>query len=436
MSTFRSLVMLLLAIGIPVALLIWSPWWVLLSIAVVLAAWIGFTRPGRQTWSVARLGIATIPQRLGSSTVVVVGIAGVVGVLVALLAMGAGFEKTLKQTGTDDTVIVLHTDAQSEATSVLDNETVSVISQATQVLKNNEGQPIVSPEQLVVASLPKKNTRLDAIVAMRGVGGHIWELWPHIRITAGRKFQPGLRELIVGKGAHEEFAGLNVGSTVTFDSQSWTIVGIFDSGDAHSSEIWGDTQVVGSSYRHGAGVNSLTLRLTDGQAFESLKSTLQIDPRLKVDVQTTRQYYGRQSEFIARIIGIVGMTIGAIMAVGAVFGALNTTYTAIADRTREIATLRAIGFHGGPVVISVLLETMALAIVGGTIGAAVTWAIFDNFTASTVGANSSQVVFAFNVSPDLLWNGLKWALAIGFVGGLLPAIRVVHLPIVDGLREL
>ena len=412
------------------------PGWMLLGLAVLLVAWLTFTSSGRQTRSVIRIGIATIPQRLGSSAVVVVGIAGVVGVLVALLAMGAGFEQILKQTGADDTVIVLHSGAESEATSTLDNDTVGIISQAPQVLRGADGQPVVSGEQLIVASLPTRSTGLEASIALRGVGESAWILSRNLRFIEGRKFRPGLRELIVGKSTRDEFVGLRVGSTVSFDGQSWPIVGVFDSGDAHNSEIWGDSQVIGSSYRRGGTVNSLMLRLTDASAIDALKAGIESDPRLKVSVQTTREYYSRQSESIAQIVGIVGTTIGAIMALGAVFGALNTTYAAVADRAREIATLRAIGFRTGPVILSVLLETMLLAVLGGAVGAGLTWLIFDGFTASTVGANSSQVVFAFDVSRELLVSGLKWALAIGLIGGLLPALRAARMPIIAGLREL
>jgi putative ABC transport system permease protein len=408
----------------------------LLGLAVLLVAWLTFTSSGRQTRSVIRIGIATIPQRLGSSAVVVVGIAGVVGVLVALLAMGAGFEQILKQTGADDTVIVLHLGAESEATSTLDNDTVGIISQAPQVLRGADGQPVVSGEQLIVASLPTRSTGLEASIALRGVGESAWILSRNLRFIEGRKFRPGLRELIVGKSTRDEFVGLRVGSTVSFDGQSWPIVGVFDSGDAHNSEIWGDAQVIGSSYRRNGMVNSVMLRLTDASAIDALKAGIESDPRLKVSVQTTREYYSRQSESIAQIVGIVGTTIGAIMALGAIFGALNTTYAAVADRAREIATLRAIGFRTGPVILSVLLETMLLAVLGGAVGAGLTWLIFDGFTASTVGANSSQVVFAFDVSRELLVSGLKWALAIGLIGGLLPALRAARMPIIAGLREL
>jgi putative ABC transport system permease protein len=412
------------------------PGWMLLGLAALLVVWLTFTPAGRQTRSVVRIGIATIPQRLGSSAVVVVGIAGVVGVLVALLAMGAGFEQILKQTGAADTVIVLHSGAESEATSTLDNDTVSIISQAPQILRGADGQPVASGEQLIVASLPTRSTGLEASIALRGVGESAWTLARNLRITEGRKFRPGLRELMVGKSTRAEFVGLRVGATVSFDGQSWPIVGVFDSGDAHNSEIWGDAQVIGSSYRRGGMVNSLVLRLTDASAIDALKAGIESDPRLKVSVQTTREYYSRQSESIAQIVGIVGTTIGAIMALGAVFGALNTTYAAVADRAREIATLRAIGFRTGPVILSVLLETMLLAVLGGAVGAGLTWLIFDGFTASTVGANSSQVVFAFDVSRELLASGLKWALAIGLVGGLLPALRAARMPIIAGLREL
>jgi len=364
-----------------------------------------------------------------------VGIAGVVGVLVALLAMGAGFERTLKQTGSDDTAIVLQAGQRTETGSTVNRDAIATISQMPQVLRNARDRPIVSPEQLVAAALPKKSTGLDASIAMRGVGEQVWALWPHLKIIAGRPFKAGLRELLAGKGAHQKFSGLDVGSTVKLEGQSWTVVGIFDSGDVHNSEIWGDTQVLSSVFHREGFANSLTLRLTNARAFEALKAELQSDPRLKVSVQTTRQYYNQQSEDFSRMMRIVGSAIGLIMAVGATFGALNATYMAIASRAREIATLRAIGFRPTPVIAAILLETMILATVGGVLGAAVTWAIFDGFTASTMGS-AGQIVFALDVSPELLWNGLKWALAIGFIGGLFPAVRTVCLPVTAGLREL
>lgn len=420
---------------VALALLVVAPWWLITIGLGLFILWMMLTRVGQQTWAVAKVGVATIPRRLGASAVVIVGIAGVVGVLVAILAMGAGFERTLKETGTDDTAIVLAAGARNEIGSTIDHDTVALVSQSEQVLKDAHDQAVISPDQVLSVSIPKKSTGLDAPVTLRGIGEHVWELFPQLNIIAGRKIKSGLHELLVGQGARENFSGLEIGSAVTFDGQSWTVVGIFHSGDVHDSEIWGDSEVLGSAYRREGKVNSLTVRLTNASDLDAFRAELQSDPRLKVSVQTTRRYYSQQSETVSRMIRIVAATIGGIMAVGAVFGALNVTYMAIAGRAREIATLRAIGFRGVPVIVSVLIETMMLAAVGGVIGAALTWAIFDGFIASTVG-DSGQVVFAFNVSPDLLWSGLKWALVIGIIGGLLPAIRAARMPIVAGLREL
>jgi putative ABC transport system permease protein len=424
------------AVVVPVILLTESPWWVVLAFVLLLALWMAFTRTGQQSWSVTKVGIATIPQRLGSSSVVVVGIAGVVGVLVALLSMAAGFETTLRATGTDDTVIVMRAGAQTELKSVVDHDTAVVVSQAAQVLHNPAGQPIASPELVVIASLPKVSDGLDGNVEIRGVGEHAWELRPNIKIIEGSKFQPGLRELIAGQRASGQFRNLNVGSSLRLNGQSWTIVGKFASDDSHDSELWGDTDVVGSTYRRGSSTSSVSMRLTGVDAFEAIKAALTTDPRIKVDVMTTRTYYNQQSEGITRAIRVLGITVGVIMAIGAIFGALNTMYAAVATRAREIATLRAIGFRGLPVIVSVLIETMLLALLGGVLGAGIAWAIFDDYTASTLGSNFSQVVFAFKVSPALLWGGLKWALAIGFVGGLFPAVRAARIPVTVGLREL
>ena len=427
---------MMVAIVVPVTLLTESPWWLVLAFVLLLALWMAFTRTGQQSWSVTKVGIATIPQRLGSSSVVVVGIAGVVGVLVALLSMAAGFESTLRATGTDDTVIVMRAGAQTELNSVVDHDTAVVASQAAQVLHNPAGQPIASPELVVIASLAKVSDGLDGNVEIRGEGEHAWELRPNIKVIEGRKFQPGLRELMAGKRASGQFRNLNVGSSLRLNGQSWTIVGVFESNDSHDSELWGDTDIVASTYRRGASTSSVSMRLTGVDAFEAIKAALTTDPRIKVDVTTTRTYYNQQSEAITQAIRVLGITVGVIMAIGAIFGALNTMYAAVAARAREIATLRAIGFRGLPVIVSVLIETMLLALLGGVLGAGIAWAIFDDYTASTLGSNFSQVVFAFKVSPALLWGGLKWALAIGFVGGLFPAVRAARIPVTVGLREL
>jgi putative ABC transport system permease protein len=418
-------------------LLVLAPWMLLVAAVAVFAVWMTTTRFGRQAWSATQLGIATIPQRLGAASVVVIGIAGVVGVLVALLSMAAGFEITLKQTGTDDTAIVMRAGAQTEMNSVLDRDSVTLISQAPQVLRNTRAEPIASPELVVVASLPKRGNGLDANVELRGVGERAWDLRPNVSIVAGRRFSPGLRELIVGKGARQQFAGVDIGSKLSLNGQTWTVVGAFDSDDAHNSELWGDSDVVGPTYRRGSSRTSVTVRLTEPAAIDAFKAALASDPRLTVDVKTTRAFYSEQSEALTRLLRVLGITIGTIMAIGAVFGALNTMYAAVAARTREIATLRALGFRATPVVISVLLETMLLALLGGALGAAAAWLMFNHYTVSTLSLSSfTQIVFAFEVSAALLWTGLKWALAIGLVGGLFPALRAARMPVTAGLREL
>jgi putative ABC transport system permease protein len=440
MRTFKSFLRGLGLVVIVIAgLLVWSrlPWTAVLALVVVLALWLVLTRRGRQTLSITSVGISTLRQRIGASLVVVVGIAGVVGVLVAMLAMGEGFQSTLQQTGSDDTAIVLRGGSNAELNSVLDRDSVNVIIQAPGVARSADGKPVASAEQSVVANLPKRNDpSVEANVPIRGVGDEAWILRPNVKIVQGRRFKPGLRELVVGQGAMRQFAGLDVGSRLRLAGQEWSIVGEFASGDSHDSELWGDAQTVASAYRRGSSAQSVTVRLTSPQAFDTFKAALSSDPRLKVDVSTTREYFSKQSESLTKVIRIVGITVGVIMAIGAIFGALNTMFAAIASRAREIATLRAIGFRGLPVVVSVLMETMLLALLGGVLGGLISWLIFNGYTASTLGANFSQVVFQFKVSPELLWLGIKWAMAIGFVGGLFPAVRAARLPVTTALREL
>ncbi|HET7161071.1 MAG TPA: ABC transporter permease [Rhodanobacteraceae bacterium] len=420
-------------------LVVWTalPWFVVLALVFLLVLWLLLARTGRRTLSVTRVGLSTLTERLGSTAVIVVGIAGVVGVLVALLAMGDGLTATLQQTGSNDTAIVLRGGSGAESNSVLTRDDIDVIEQAPGIARDAQGKPIASAELVVVANVPKKSDpTTDANVAIRGVGDEAWTVWRNVKIVNGRKFKPGMRELDVGEGAERQFAGLDVGKTLRLAGQDWTIVGVFASNDAHGSELWGDSKSVASAYRRGSSAESVIARLTSPKAFDKFKASLTGDPRLKVDVSTTRDYFNKQSEGLSKVIRVVGITIGVIMAIGAIFGALNTMYAAVATRAREIATLRAIGFRGLPVVVSVLLEAMLLALLGGIVGAVIVWLIFNGYTASTVGGNFSQVVFQFRVTPELLWTGIKWALAIGFVGGLFPAVRAARLPVTAALREL
>jgi putative ABC transport system permease protein len=423
-------VVLALAIGLAVWVVL--PWWGVLAVAVLLALWLVLTRSGRLALAATRVGIASLPQRWGASSVIIVGIAGVVGVLVAMLAMGEGFAETLNKTGSDDSAIILRGGSQAETNSVITRDQVPLISSLPGIATGEDGRPLLSPELSQVVNLPSQADGNDVNAQLRGVGPKAWEVRPQVELVEGRRFEPGLRELIVGAGAHEQFRGLDVGNTIEIGNQQWTVVGRFESGDSHESELWADTEVVANTYNRSA-YQSVTARLADG-GMQQLKAAMAADPRLKLDVETTRSYYSKQSEGLTKLIKVLGTVIGTIMAIGAVFGALNTMYAAVAGRAREIATMRAIGFRGLPVVVAVMLETMLLALLGGILGAALAWLVFNGYTVSTLGNNFSQVVFSFQVSPELLWSGLKWALGIGLVGGLFPALRAARLPVTTALR--
>ena len=408
-----------------------------LALAVVVALWLGLTRRGRQACSVASVGLSTLRQRLGASAVIVVGIAGVVGVLVALLAMAEGYAQTLRATGSEDTAIVLRGASAAEVMSGLDHDSTTLIAQAPGIARDAKGNPIASPEIVVAANLHPKGGAPEEFgsVQMRGVSDSAWVLRPNVKIVEGRRFTPGLRELIVGKSAAKQFDGLTPGSVIRLGSQPWTVVGIFASGDALDSEIWSDAPMVADAYRRGASRNSVTVRLTDPAAFKAFKGDLEANPALKVEASTTASYFEKQSERMTKIIRVMGITVGVIMAIGAMFGALNTKFAAVSARSREIATLRAIGFAGLPVVVAVMLETMLLAALGGLLGGLVAWALFDGFSASTMAGTVGKLSFELRVTPALVWTGMQWALAIGFIGGLYPAVRAARLPITVALRE-
>jgi putative ABC transport system permease protein len=438
MAFLRNLLLLLVLV---VFLSVWVmlPWPGAVVLALLLAGWLLLTRRGRQAMSVASVGISTLTQRLGSSAVIVVGIAGVVGVLVALLAMAEGYSETLRATGSADTAIILRGASAAEVASGLDHDSTTLIPQAPGVARDAKGEPLASTEIVVAANLPTKNGGPDeeGSVQLRGVGDRAFAVRPQVKIIDGRRFQPGLRELIVGRGAARQFAGLAPGREVRLGSQKWTVAGVFASGDAMESEIWADAAVVADTYGRGTSRNSVTVRLSDPQAFNGFKSSLESNPQLKVDVTTTLEFFSKQSEKMTQVIRIMGITVGIIMAIGAMFGALNTMFAAVAARAREIATLRAIGFSGLPVVVAVMLETMLLALIGGLIGGLAAWAIFNGYAASTLAAGTvGQLSFQLHVTPELLWTGLKWALAIGFIGGLFPAVRAARLPVTTALREL
>jgi putative ABC transport system permease protein len=412
---------------------------VLLLLVICLVLWMLLSRQGRQAASVTAVGVSTLRQRLGMSSVVVVGIAGVVGVLVALLAMSEGYRETLSKTGSADTVIVMRGASASEVMSVLDRASVTLIPQAEGIAKDAKGRPIASPELVVAANLPIKGGNADdeGSVQLRGIGEQAWAVRPQVKIISGRTFTPGMRELIAGKGATKQFAGLEPGHQIRLGSQLWTVVGVFTSGDSLDSEIWGDAGVVADTYRRGGSRASVTVRLSDPQTFDAFKAALEANPQLKVDVDTTLDYFSKQSEGTTQTIRAIGITVGLIMAIGALFGALNTMFAAVASRAREIATLRAIGFRGLPVVVAIMLETMLLALLGGLLGGLLAWLLFNGYSASTLAAGTvGKLSFELKVTAKLLWLGVLWALTIGFIGGLFPALRAARLPVTAALREL
>jgi putative ABC transport system permease protein len=389
----------------------------------------------KQIVAVTSMNLRSLPQRIGTAWVIVIGIAVTVAVMVSVLAMAAGFQHTLKGTARADRAIVLRAGSQAELESTIDRENAQAIMDAPGVKKDEAGRPIASAEAVVIVALPQKKDGSDANVTLRGIGANAVKLRPEMHLIAGRMFRPAVRELIVGKSAAAQFKGLDLGSRIAFRDSEWTVVGIYESGgDAHESELQGDVETVLSAYRRN-GFQSVTAMLDSADAFDRFKGALTTDPTLKVSVQREADYYAAQSRNLSKLLNLLAYFVGGIMALGACFGALNTMYTAVSTRTREIATLRAIGFSGMPIVISVLVEALLLAIIGSVIGSCAAWLFFNGNTVNTLGAGFSQVVFHLTVTASLVVSGIVVACAIGMLGGLLPAIRAARLPIATALRS-
>lgn len=390
-----------------------------------------------QVAAILRFGLLSLPQRRGAVAATLIGIAGVVAVFVGVLSIAAGFRRAMAASGAPDAAIVLRSGADSEMVSGLGREDTRVIADAPGVARLERG-PLASAELFVIINLPKRSTGTDANVPLRGVEGPAAEVRGDLRIVSGRRFEPGRNELIVGAGAAREFAGLDVGATVKVGREQWPVVGIFTAGGSLAeSELWTDAKVLQGAYQRGESFQSVRVRLASAGAFPAFKDALTADPRLNVKVQRLSEHYAEQSTMMTQLITTLGVLIAVLMAVGATFGALNTMYSAVAARTREIATLRALGFGRGAIVLALLLESLLLALAGGAIGAALAWLAFDNFRAATMNWQSfSMVAFAFAVTPALLVQGVICATLIGLVGGLLPALRAARLPIAAALREL
>jgi len=390
-----------------------------------------------QVFAVTGLNLRTVKERQGASAAAAFGVAGVVTVFVAVLSIAAGFQKTMAASGSPDAAIVLRSGSSSEMMSGLRHDDTRVIADAPGVHRSGAGTD-ASAELYVVVDVPKRSTGTPANVPLRGVQPAAFAVRNGIEIISGRRFAPGKNEIIVGKAAAGQFTGLDVGSTRRWGENVWTVVGEFTAnGSVAESEIWCDAGVLQPAYRRGDTFQAVYARLDSPAAFTKFKDSLTSDPRLNVSVERESDYYASQSQSLTGIIKGLGGLIAGLMAVGAVFGALNTMYTAVSSRTREIATLRALGFSAGPVVLSVLAESLILALAGGVVGAVVAYVVFNGYQTSTLNWQSfSQVSFAFAVTPRLLVEGIVWALLMGFIGGLFPAIRAARLPVATALREL
>jgi putative ABC transport system permease protein len=390
-----------------------------------------------QLFAVTLLNLRTLRQRLVSSLVAVVGIAGVVAVVVAVLSMAEGFKKTMATTGSADTAIVMRSGADSEMVSILYREDVRVVSDAPGVRRGPNG-PMASGELFVIVDLPKRSSNTTANIPLRGVGPSAFGVRERLKIVAGRMFEAGRNELIAGRGAASQFAGVDLGGTLTWNHTAWTVVGIFDAGGTFSdSELWCDAEILAPLYRRSTSRQTVYVKLETPEAFTRFRDALTTDPRLNLKVLRESEYYAEQSQMVVTLITTLGTLIAVVMGIGAVFGAVLTMYSAVAARTREIATLRALGFGGGPVAVSVLSESLVLSLVGGAIGGALAYVAFNGFQTSTMNWQSfSQVAFAFAVTPRLIVMGVVYALAMGLLGGLLPAIKAARMPVVSALREL
>ena len=391
----------------------------------------------KQIIAVTLLNLRNLPQRFASSAVAVVGVAAVVLVFAAVLSMAAGLERTMLSAGSDDTAVIMRSGATSELNSGLSNEQTLIIGNAPGVLKDGDNA-IMSAELYVITDVKKLSNQTDANVPFRGVQAGAFEVRDNIRISDGRMFEPGKNEIVVGRAAQQEFMGLNVGDTIRFGQTEWSIVGTFDAGGSVSeSELWTDVRVLQNAYRRGNSFQSVRVRLESPDSIETLRQALDDDPRIDPDVMSEREYYSSQSQGLVQFIKLIGYPLTILMAIGAVFGALNSMYSSVSVRGKEIATLRALGFGPTAVLFSTVIESVLLALVGGLLGGLLAYLAFNGFTASTLNGQSfSQVVFDFAVTPELLMQGMKAALIIGVIGGFFPAIRAARLPVAQALREL
>jgi putative ABC transport system permease protein len=384
----------------------------------------------KQVLEITLMNLKNLPSRIGSSLVIIVGIAGVVAVLVAILAMATGFSATLERAGEPDRAIILRGGSSTgELSSNIDIARAGIVN-------TREGIELSSNEVYLVADIPKRGTDSPSNAVIRGVEPASFTIRPEINIIEGRNFEPGRNEMIVGRAASAEFQGLEVGSSISIRNSDWSVVGVFESGgSAYESEIWTDMATAQSAFQRLGAVSSIRIKVFDPADIPVLAQAFNDDPQLNLTLISEDEFFSAQSEGLSTIINSFGYAVGIIMAFGAVFAALNTMYAAVSNRTVEIATLRAIGFGATPVVVSVMIEAIVLAVIGGMLGAAIAYIGFNGYTVSTLNqAAFSQIAFDFAVTPQLLITGMVWALGLGFIGGFFPAMRAAQLPISLALR--
>jgi putative ABC transport system permease protein len=421
--------------------------WVVITVVAILALLLVLTALGGIIAGLLAPFLGSVPvsynfrsirERWTSTIVAVLGIAGTVGVFIAMLSLARGFRATLVSSGSEDNALITRAGATSEMTSGVALDAVKIIQDAPGIARDADG-PMLTAEAVLMAPIPLRSTGTDANVQLRGVSPNVLAIRRSVKITEGRMFQPGLSEVIVGKNARSTYTGLTLGNTIWLGSQRWQVVGTFDAGgSAFDSEVWGDPRLLNAAYppRPETLSQSVTVHLASPAALQQLKDALTTDKRLNVDVTREIDYYSKQSTSMTRLITVLGGFVAGIMAIGAVFGALNTMYSAVAERGREIATMRALGFNSSNVILSFLFEALLISFVGGVLGCLAVLPL-NGFTTSTINFQTfSNLAFAFKITFDLLWMGVLFALVMGVLGGMPPAIRAASRPVATALREL
>jgi putative ABC transport system permease protein len=390
-----------------------------------------------QILAVTAMNLRSIPQRPGNSLVIVIGIAGVVAVLISVLAMSSGFRATLNGDARVDRAIVLSRDATTEYQSSISRENVAAVMNAAGIKHDVRDRPIASAEVILVAPVSRKRDESDVNITLRGVSEQYFVMRPELKLLSGRMFRAGNQELLVGAAAGGQFAGLEIGNSVRLQDGDWTVVGTFAGGHgSRESELIADAQMVMSAYKLEA-FNSVSGMLESDESFESLKEALAQDSTLLVDARTEPEYLATASSSVNRMLRLVAYAIGSIMALGALFGALNAMHSAVVARTVEIATLRAIGFSAAAVAIAILIEALILALAGAAAGVAIAYAAFNDTTISTLGGAlwDSQLVYSLRITPTLVVAAVLLACTLGLLGGLFPAIRAGRANVADALHE-